>query len=504
MTTIVQEGRAKLVVDNEAETESFYNPVMQFNRDLTVTVMRQFVADRSDDQPDDISEEAEKRPKKKWYNSGPVRVLDALSATGLRAIRFAQEVPEIQKIVANDFSESSVKNIKRNVAENGLENLIEVNCDDAKLLMMKHTSYSTRFHIVDLDPYGTAAPFLDAAVQSVADGGLLMVTCTDMAVLCGNAPEACFLKYKSTALKHSANHEMALRILVRAIDAHANVYGRYVEPVLSVSIDYYIRVFVKVFTSPSKAKLSAARVANVLACTGCKAFELIPILKTTDVGNKITKFTPTVLKPKITGEDGKCRHCDSALHLGGPIYSAPIQDKKFLEKLLEKIEKTPVEERLGTHERLKGILTVISEELHDQPLYLIRDTVMSAVKATCVKQTVFHSIVLNAGYKISNTHCNPKGFKTDAPMDFILDIARSMVEEDKVKSLNQLGQAIMAKGVSHVIDQKHNPQSVPESVRQGLVRYQCNHGKSWGPKTKAKGSVHGVAPVKRFKLDEDS
>ena len=35
MTSIVQEGRAKLVVDNEGETESFYNPVMQFNRDLT-------------------------------------------------------------------------------------------------------------------------------------------------------------------------------------------------------------------------------------------------------------------------------------------------------------------------------------------------------------------------------------------------------------------------------------------------------------------------------------
>ena len=34
-------------------------------------------------------------------------------------------------------------------------------------------------------PYGTAAPFLDAAVQSIADGGLLAVTCTDLAVLCG-------------------------------------------------------------------------------------------------------------------------------------------------------------------------------------------------------------------------------------------------------------------------------------------------------------------------------
>ena len=55
---------------------------------------------------------------------------------------------------------------------------------------------------------------------------------------------------------------------------------------------------------------------------------------------------------------------------------------------------------------------------------------------------------------------------------------------------------------SHTIDQKHNPEAIPKSVRDGLMRYQCNHGKSWGPKTKAKGSVHGTAPVKRFKLDD--
>ena len=64
-------------------------------------------------------------------------------------------------------------------------------------------------HVVDLDPYGTAAPFLDAAVQAVTDDGtrymslllatvvthanltgLLCVTCTDLAVLAGtNYPE---------------------------------------------------------------------------------------------------------------------------------------------------------------------------------------------------------------------------------------------------------------------------------------------------------------------------
>ena len=34
--------------------------------------------------------------------------------------------------------------------------------------------------------YGSPSIFIDAAVQSVEDGGILMVTATDMAILCGN------------------------------------------------------------------------------------------------------------------------------------------------------------------------------------------------------------------------------------------------------------------------------------------------------------------------------
>lgn len=47
---------------------------------------------------------------------------------------------------------------------------------------------------VDLDPYGTPSIFLDSAVQAVSEGGLLLCTATDMAVLCGNNAEVCYSK----------------------------------------------------------------------------------------------------------------------------------------------------------------------------------------------------------------------------------------------------------------------------------------------------------------------
>jgi hypothetical protein len=40
------------------------------------------------------------------------------------------------------------------------------------MVMYGHRRAENRFHVIDLDPYGSPTPFLDAAVQSVADGGI--------------------------------------------------------------------------------------------------------------------------------------------------------------------------------------------------------------------------------------------------------------------------------------------------------------------------------------------
>lgn len=58
-------------------------------------------------------------------------VLEALSATGLRSIRYAKEIPGIKQIIANDISEQAVQDIKRNVDDNEVSDIIIPNHDDA-------------------------------------------------------------------------------------------------------------------------------------------------------------------------------------------------------------------------------------------------------------------------------------------------------------------------------------------------------------------------------------
>ena len=43
----------------------------------------------------------------------------------------------------------------------------------SSMLMYSHSPERNRVDVVDLDPYGTAAPFIDAAVQCITDGGML-------------------------------------------------------------------------------------------------------------------------------------------------------------------------------------------------------------------------------------------------------------------------------------------------------------------------------------------
>ena len=98
-----------------------------------------------------------------------------------------------------------------------------LNCpwSPCRLLMYKHRHPpSSRFDAIDLDPYGSASTFLDSAVQAVSDGGILLITCTDMGVLCGNHSEACFGKYGSMSLKAKFCHEMVSVGCISGVNPH--------------------------------------------------------------------------------------------------------------------------------------------------------------------------------------------------------------------------------------------------------------------------------------------
>lgn len=218
-----------------------------------------------------------------------IRILDALSATGLRAIRYAKEIPWVTSITANDLSPEATKSIRANVAHNELERKIEVTSTNASAHMYSVAFGGHRkYDVIDLDPYGTAAPFFDAALQALNDGGLLCVTCTDPGVWASvGYAEKCYALYGGVPMRGAHCHEAGLRIILYAIATSAARYGLSIEPLLSLSIDYYARIFVRVRRSPAEVKFLAGKTMLVYNCDqGCGAWTTQSLLKNKEMEDK--------------------------------------------------------------------------------------------------------------------------------------------------------------------------------------------------------------------------
>jgi tRNA (guanine26-N2/guanine27-N2)-dimethyltransferase len=231
-------------------------------------------------------------------------------------LRYAQEIPYVTDVVANDMSSKATESIAMNVKHNKLEGRIKANTGNAIAYMYSFVGQKG-FDVIDLDPYGTAAPFLDAAVQALNDGGLLCVTCTDSAIFASHGYlEKTYSQYGGLPLKGEASHEGGIRLILHAIATSAGRYGAAIEPLLSLSIDYYIRVFVRVRRAPNEVKMLASKTMIVYNCdNGCGARTPQFLARHTEKKGK--DGTPFYKHHFAQGPsaDQLCRHCGSKTHV---------------------------------------------------------------------------------------------------------------------------------------------------------------------------------------------
>ena len=134
---------------------------------------------------------------------------------------------------------------------------------DAIDLMHKMRMEKKFFDVVDLDPYGSAIPFLEGALSSIQRGGILCVTCTDMAVLCARKPHVCFYKYGAAPLGKAYCHEQALRMILYCISSMANKHGKSIEPRVCLTVDFYVRLFIRVNDSLLTCQKSLTKYSQI-------------------------------------------------------------------------------------------------------------------------------------------------------------------------------------------------------------------------------------------------
>ncbi len=163
---IIREGKVQILVPKLAaygvvpsdyapsKAPVFYNPVMQFNRDLTVLAFKAY----------------------QHTVNHEISICEPLTSQGIRGIRFAAEIEGVTKVLLSDINIHAYELANYNIKLNNLQEKVTLKHKDANCVLSCNASPKKRFDIIDIDPFGTPVPDLDSAFRALKNKGLIAVT----------------------------------------------------------------------------------------------------------------------------------------------------------------------------------------------------------------------------------------------------------------------------------------------------------------------------------------
>ncbi|PIN79250.1 tRNA (guanine(10)-N(2))-dimethyltransferase [Candidatus Woesearchaeota archaeon CG_4_10_14_0_2_um_filter_33_10] len=375
---IIQEGKARIKTYT-AETVSrdmpvFYNPAMNLNRDINVLLLNSI-------------------------NKKNMQVALPLAATGIRGIRFLLELKKakVKTISFNDRSIDAFKLIKGNLKLNKIKSgkkIIVTNLDANEFLLS-----SKGFDYIDIDPFGSPNFFLDSAIKRLARGGILAVTATDTAALCGTSKNACLRKYSSKPLKNEFCHETGLRILISKVQSAGAQYDKALIPVFSYSKEHYFRVFFECEKGKKKADEIIKNYGYILHCKKCLFRE-----------NADSIFN-----------DEKCPLCKSKLDYAGKIWLGQLYDKNLADKMNQEAKKSENKE-------LIKLMKIISNEskINEVGFYDLAKVVKHNKLKNVPKKELLIDEIKKQGFKAAETHIRPNSIRSSITIKGLVKIIKKL------------------------------------------------------------------------------
>lgn len=164
-----------------------------------------------------------------------------------------------------------------------------------------------------------------------------------------------------------------LPLYQNALESKATGYGRCIEPLLSLAIDFYVRVFVRVRDSKAGAKDSCLKRGYVLQSPQCSSFYLQPMAYRKGNENYSGSHAPVA---------SVCEQTSNQLKLGGPFWTAPLHHPAWVGEIIRRVGSNESPFLSSTKPRIIGMLTAAQEELIDVPLYYSLPDLCAAIKVT--------------------------------------------------------------------------------------------------------------------------
>lgn len=351
----------------------FYNRAAALNRDVSVLYM----AAR--------------------HGCGDTLALDAMAGVGARGVRWALEA-KLTNVHLNDRSPQAVRAIEANLAANGAR--ATVTRRDARGLLAEQC-----FQHVELDPYGSPAPFLDAAMRCLGRRGGVSFTATDTAALCGASPKPCARHYGAVPTRvEDLCHEAGLRILLGHAVREAAKHDQAALPVLGASREHYFRAYLETRRAGQLADQLLRRVLWLVACRAClhRGFSDAP--------------------------ERACPGCGGPAEAAGPMWGGPLWDPALL-RHMEHLRPTLRLARPRAAERDLGLWAQESEAGG-----LPFDTHGIARRERIAENAPVDAIVAelqSMGHAASATHLDGRWLRTPAPAKDVAQAVRSAAERHR-------------------------------------------------------------------------
>ena len=356
---VVREGTTELLVPESFNKKGpgshtgavFYNKQMEFSRDVSVAFGRVVFKEGS-------------------------KILDGLAASGARGLRLANECGVKADFVLNDRNLMAAVLMKQNAELNSLGH-VRIECRDLRSLLADE-----QFDYVDIDPFGTPIDFIDLALQSVRNNGVVALTATDTAPLYGTYPKTCLRRYGGLSQRSPFAHETGIRILAGCMVRLAASHDRAVQPLLCYHADHYFRCYARIQDGASKADAAIKQMG--FAC-----------------------FDSKTLDRELHSEGTPKKSA-------GPLWCGSLFSKDLLKSMR-------VAGDLGTAVRFERMLETWREEQFSPALFYIMDELARRTKVSPPRLQDFVEHLRTKGYEASRTHFDPKGLKTDMPSKKLID-----------------------------------------------------------------------------------
>lgn len=357
----------------------FYNPRMRLNRDISVLFLSAYLQTKKID-----------------------TMCEPLTGSGIRTLRYLNECPGDFMAKIFDANPNAVDTANRNIERLGFTKRAQVLKGDAKFLLMSE-SRENRFDYVDVDPFGTPAPYLNSSIQSLnPEEGLLALTATDMPVLCGAYPNVALRRYGGFSIRAPFTHELAVRLLQGLAFRIAGLNDCSIRPYAILSTDHYVRTWVILDSDRRTSNRQVELLGIIRYCQGCMHTETIPL--------------------SIRYDDRKFEHahkdCRGPVREAGPLWIGDLFQRKIIEQARALMNKNSAS---IYHRRVPRILDEMYEE---QPLmqfpfvdlHILCD--MHGLAPPSNNRVIEH--LKEIGHKVARTHFRPTAIRTDAPMQEIL------------------------------------------------------------------------------------